>query len=167
MKKQQGFTLIELMIVVAIIGILAAVAIPQYQNYVIKTQVNRVMSEVGSLRTAIEACMLEGLDESFVNAESATGDPGECNTGWTGSNLLGDDLQGTALTLTMGDAGDVQILATFGGNAATAIDAQQLAWDRSVDGVWGCSTDVEAKFRPQGCSADLGDAPTVEEQTPA
>ena len=49
-QAQNGFTLIELMIVVAIIGILAAVAIPQYQNYVSKTQVTRVMAEVGALR---------------------------------------------------------------------------------------------------------------------
>ena len=55
---QKGFTLIELMIVVAIIGILAAIAIPQYQNYISKSQVSRVMSEVGSMRTAAETCDL-------------------------------------------------------------------------------------------------------------
>ena len=60
MKAQKGFTLIELMIVVAIIGILAAIAIPQYQTYVAKSQVSRVMSESGQLRTAIEACILDG-----------------------------------------------------------------------------------------------------------
>jgi len=58
-RVQQGFTLIELMIVVAIIGILAAVAIPQYQNYVIKSRIANVMSSVDSLKTAVAVCIQE------------------------------------------------------------------------------------------------------------
>ena len=60
-NMQQGFTLIELMIVVAIIGILAAVAIPQYQNYVIKSQVTRAIAEASDLKTAVEPCSRWGL----------------------------------------------------------------------------------------------------------
>ncbi|MEM1173184.1 MAG: pilin [Pseudomonadota bacterium] len=53
MKKQQGFTLIELMIVVAIIGILAAIAIPAYQDYTIRAQISEGLSLAGGAKTAI------------------------------------------------------------------------------------------------------------------
>ncbi|WP_406829074.1 pilin [Microbulbifer sp. ARAS458-1] len=153
MKKQQGFTLIELMIVVAIIGILAAVAIPQYQNYVTKSQVTRVMSEVGSLRTAMETCLLEGRDD-IVTGDPATAT--ECNLGWTASNLLGVSLQ-DGLEVTINDDGTATMAATFGGNAATTIAGDYLGWGRSEDGIWTCTTDVDAKYRPTGCGE--GSAP--------
>jgi type IV pilus assembly protein PilA len=53
MKKQQGFTLIELMIVVAIIGILAAIAIPAYQDYTIRAQVSEGLSLVAGAKAAV------------------------------------------------------------------------------------------------------------------
>ena len=56
---QKGFTLIELMIVVAIIGILAAVAIPAYQNYVKKAKFAEVISMTGGYKTAVELCYNE------------------------------------------------------------------------------------------------------------
>ncbi|EAR55614.1 type IV pilin PilA [Photobacterium sp. SKA34] len=54
MKKQQGFTLIELMIVVAIIGVLSAVAIPAYKNYVSKSELASAMATLKSIRTPAE-----------------------------------------------------------------------------------------------------------------
>lgn len=58
--RSKGFTLIELMIVVSIMGILAAIAIPQYQTYVAKTQVTRVMAEASYVKNIVELCVLEG-----------------------------------------------------------------------------------------------------------
>ncbi|WEV49180.1 pilin [Acinetobacter sp. ESL0695] len=154
MNAQKGFTLIELMIVVAIIGILAAIAIPQYQNYIARSQVSRVVAESGSLKTAIEACLLNG--------QTTVGDgAGQCSLGATGSNLMvspnrtdGTGIPVVPATLT----NTTTITATFGNNAATTLTAQnanQVRWTRDANGTWTCSTNVDARFRPAGCVTAL------------
>lgn len=153
MKAQKGFTLIELMIVVAIIGILAAIAIPQYQNYVARSQASRVMAESGALKTAIEACILEGRTALGTGA-------GQCDPGATGSSLLVGASQ-TGQTLATG-TGVPQITspltttstitATFGNNAAAALATGTIVWTRDANGSWTCSATIDAKFRPTGCT---------------
>jgi len=138
---QKGFTLIELMIVVAIIGILAAIAIPQYQNYIAQSQVSRVMGEVGALRTSVETCMMNG---------TSTG----CNLGWSGSNLLGEEVLNSGglvvdIDLTNNTA---SMEATFGTNAASTINGETLTWSRADTGSWSCSTTVDSTYQPAGCS---------------
>lgn len=154
---QKGFTLIELMIVVAIIGILAAIALPQYQTYVTKSQVTRVMEETATLKTPVETCLLEGK----TNVSNAVGD---CAPSATASTLMGTTAAGTKFGVAVvTPAADVPsvviaaaattITATFGSAASTGIATQTLVWARDANGTWRCFTTVEVKYRPRGCEA--------------
>ncbi|MGO1502963.1 MAG: pilin [Marinobacter sp.] len=161
---QKGFTLIELMIVVAIIGILAAVAIPQYQNYIAKSQVTRVMQESGAIKTAVEACINDG--------RLTVGDgAGQCDPGATGSNLITGSSQITGVTVPTGTGvpqlpasltSASTIVATFGNNAAAVLQdttPATLTWTRSTDGSWFCSTTAPENLRPTGCIASAAPTP--------
>ena len=160
MNAQKGFTLIELMIVIAIIGILAAIAIPQYQNYIARSQVSRVMGELGQLKTAVETCYLDGVSAN-------------CELGATNSNLLGalQTVTGTqnGLEVKIGDAQadnpSATIQGTFGNAAATAIKGNTLTWTRDQAGSWTCATTVAAKFAPKGCGTETQQTPQTP-QTP-
>jgi len=159
-RAQAGFTLIELMIVVAIIGILAAIAIPQYQTYVAKSQVTRVVGEAGSLKSAIEACVLDG--------KTAVGDPAtttNCDPQATYSNLQGAGGNAaptiaaasipanTGVPLvTWGSATTPTLVeATFGNSAAQALSGKKVIWTRDIGGSWTCKSTVDAKYAPVAC----------------
>ena len=160
---QKGFTLIELMIVVAIIGILAAIAIPQYQNYIAKSQVSRVMGELSSIKTTVETCILEGktdviktqaeYDALTTAAEKATA----CLIGATTSNMLGaataeEVYTGLKVQLPTTAAELGLVSGQFGTSAATTLKTKTLNWTRDINGSWSCATSVEEKFVPSGCT---------------
>ena len=70
MKKQQGFTLIELMIVVAIIGILAAIAIPAYQDYTIRAQVSEGLNLSAGAKAAVAEYFMDSGNFPTTNTEA-------------------------------------------------------------------------------------------------
>ncbi len=97
-NNQKGFTLIELMIVVAIIGILAAIALPAYQSYSARASFSEVISAASPAKTAVEVCV-------------QTGSPADCSnltvqSGWTASSLVntiafgGSEADGYTITVT-------------------------------------------------------------------
>lgn len=153
--SQTGFTLIELMIVVAIIGILAAVAILQYQIYVGKTQATRVINELGQLRLTVEECLQTGRTVIGLATD-------ECDPRASASNLIiGGSQVGVVLPNNMGVAqitnpliSTTSITATVSTQVNPRLAGKKIKWLRSSAGSWSCSSNIEALYLPHSCAYD-------------
>lgn len=137
-KMQKGFTLIELMITVAIVGILAAVALPAYQDYTIRAQFTEGMS------------LADGAKSNVVefHANKGTLPVTDTEAGYTGG-------KGKFVTnVTVGAEG--VITATFGGAANSKLAGKKVNLKPREDGttgnlIWSCYSDADAKYVPTSC----------------
>lgn len=141
MKKQQGFTLIELMIVVAIIGILAAIAIPAYQDYTIRAQVSEGLNLAGGAKAAVsEYTMDRG---TFPTSNTLAG-----------IATTATDINGKYVTsVSVGAAGVITV--TYGNEAHALLTTNTLTLTPQTNPgsvEWDCAGGgIAAKHLPAAC----------------
>ena len=145
-RKSGGFTLIELMIVVAIIGVLAAISMPLYQGHMLRTQVNQVVSELSVYRTTYEVNLANNNSIDNTNLKYK---PSPYTNGTPATQI------GTA---NADGSGHLQV--TMGGSAHPSLAGTIVRFERSAQGIWSflidrsAASDWHGSYEPPNCTAN-------------
>jgi type IV pilus assembly protein PilA len=147
-QKNSGFTLIELMIVVAIIGILAAVAIPAYQDYITRAQVSEAVTLTAGLQIPLSTYGTENAEWPVALVQT-TGALDQASA----SNELIANITGqyvTVSTVVTGTYPNGTVIATMNTGRASGTTLEMVTTDGGAN--WSCSGgSIVAKFRPSSC----------------
>lgn len=143
-QMQKGFTLIELMIVVAIIGILAAIALPAYQDYTARSQVSEALSLAGGARTAVTEYWTSKGEMPTSNADAGLATDTDITGNYVNSVTVGNDGLITAAMKSTGVASGIAG-GTLVLSPATSVGS--VTWKCKAGG----TSAIAAKYLPSSC----------------
>lgn len=143
MNKQKGFTLIELMIVVAIVGILAAIAIPAYQDYTVRARVTEGLSLASAAKVTVAENAMSGLSSLAIGwaQPNATSNVSSVTVNSTSGMI-------TVTYTAVAGGGSIELAPSYG-SANTALVAGTIPTDAIK---WSCAGgSLDDKYRPANC----------------
>lgn len=163
---EKGFTLIELMIVVAIIAVLAAISIPMYVNYINKAQVTRVYAELSAVKTAVDEIISRGGQPSPFNIDSVLKTTRQEWVGWQGSDLVNNKVTTTSehsllskgLVITKEES-YTMLTAVLGNHSNASLTNTKIHLVRE-NGSWRCVVDgsqaegFRTNYAPTNCALE-------------